>query len=29
MEDTYLHPKYFKPNKNHFKKLNLGNKKDM
>ena len=24
MEDTYLHPKYFKPNKNILKKLNLG-----
>ena len=26
MEDTYLHPKYFKPNKNVLKKLNLSNK---
>ena len=25
MEDTYLHPKYFKPNKNILKKLNLSN----
>tara|TARA_B100000073_G_scaffold55428_1_gene41049 strand:+ start:337 stop:1383 length:1047 start_codon:yes stop_codon:yes gene_type:complete len=25
MEDTYLHPKYFKPNKNILKKLNLNN----
>ena len=25
MEDTYLHPKYFKPNKNILKKLNIGN----
>ena len=27
MEDTYLHPKYFKPNKNILKKLNLVTKK--
>ena len=26
MENTYLHPKYFKPNKNILKKLNLTNK---
>ena len=26
MEDTYLHPKYFKPNKNTLKKLNLSSK---
>ena len=25
MEDTYLHPKYFKPNKNILKKLNISN----
>ena len=25
MEDTYLHPKYFKPNKNILRKLNLSN----